>query len=132
MNHNIDHKFKGAEVLHGDLLRVLPTFPDGLFGGIICDPPYASGAADQNAKQKTTAQKYSSAKTNNPLPNFEGDAKDQRSWTHWMAEWLSEARRCTKEGAPLSNLLLAGCIAYQLYSLPFLNGFGSNFRCMSD
>jgi site-specific DNA-methyltransferase (adenine-specific) len=101
MNHNIDHGFTGAEVLQGDLLRVLPTFPARRFGGLICDPPYASGAADQNAKQKSTAQKYSSAKTNNPLPDFEGDAKDQRSWTHWMAEWLCEARRCTKEGAPI-------------------------------
>ena len=70
MNHKIKPGFAGAEILHGDLLHILPTFPDGLFGGIICDPPYASGAADQNAKQKTTAQKYSSAKTNNLLPNF--------------------------------------------------------------
>ena len=101
MKHNIDHNFTGAEVIQGDLLRVLPTFPDALFGGIICDPPYASGAADQNAKQKSTAAKYSSAKTDNPLPDFEGDAKDQRSWTRWMAEWLSEARRVAKEGAPI-------------------------------
>jgi hypothetical protein len=70
ITHNIGHGFTGAEIIHGDLLHVLPTFPDKLFGGIICDPPYASGAADQNGKQKTTAQKYSSAKTNNILPNF--------------------------------------------------------------
>ncbi|MCL2078744.1 MAG: site-specific DNA-methyltransferase [Oscillospiraceae bacterium] len=101
MKHNIDHNFAGAEIIHGDILSVLPTFPDGLFGGIICDPPYASGAADQNAKQKSTAAKYSSAKTNNPLPDFEGDAKDQRSWTNWMTQWLVEARRVTKEGAPI-------------------------------
>jgi len=82
-------------------MKILPTFPDGMFGGIICDPPYASGAADQNAKQKSTAQKYSSAKTGNPLPDFEGDSKDQRSWTHWMTEWLLEARRVTKPGAPI-------------------------------
>ncbi|MDR1604072.1 MAG: site-specific DNA-methyltransferase [Gracilibacteraceae bacterium] len=101
MKHNIDHGFTGAEIIHGDLMTVLPTFPDGLFGGIICDPPYASGAADQNAKQKSTAVKYSSAKNGNPLPDFEGDSKDQRSWTRWMAEWLLEARRCSKPGAPI-------------------------------
>ena len=101
MNHNINHDFTGAKIIHGDLLKVLPTLPDNLFGGIICDPPYASGAADQNAKQKSTAQKYSSVKNGNPLPDFEGDSKDQRSWTHWMTEWLIEARRCAKPGTPI-------------------------------
>ena len=101
MKNTIDYGFSGAEIIHGDLLKILPTFPDGLFGGIICDPPYASGAADQNAKQKSTAQKYSSAKHGNPLPDFEGDSKDQRSWTHWMTEWLTEARRVSKPGAPI-------------------------------
>jgi site-specific DNA-methyltransferase (adenine-specific) len=63
--------------------------------------PLRVRAADQNSKQKSTAAKYSSAKTNNPLPDFEGDSKDQRSWTHWMAEWLSEARRVCRQGAPI-------------------------------
>ena len=97
----IDHNFTGNAIIHGDTLRVLKTFPDKLFGGVITDPPYASGAADQNGRQKSTAAKYSSAKTDNLLPNFEGDSKDQRSWTHWVAEWLAEARRCAKEGAPI-------------------------------
>ncbi|MDR0905500.1 MAG: site-specific DNA-methyltransferase [Oscillospiraceae bacterium] len=97
----IDHDFTGAEIIRGDTLQILRTFPDGLFSGIITDPPYASGAADQNARQKSTAQKYSSIKSGNPLPDFEGDSKDQRSWTHWCAEWLAEARRVSKEGAPV-------------------------------
>jgi site-specific DNA-methyltransferase (adenine-specific) len=97
----IDHNFTGQTIIHGDTLRVLRSFPDSLFGGIITDPPYASGAADQNARQKPTAQKYSSVKAGNILPDFEGDSKDQRSWTHWMTEWLIEARRVSKEGAPI-------------------------------
>jgi site-specific DNA-methyltransferase (adenine-specific) len=97
----IDHSFTGATIIRGDTLQVLQSFPDSLFGGIISDPPYASGAADQNSRQKATSQKYTSAKAGNPLPDFEGDSKDQRSWTHWCAEWLSEARRCAKEGAPI-------------------------------
>jgi len=98
---NIDHDFTGTSIVHGDTLQILKTFPDALFGGIITDPPYASGAADQNARQKPTAQKYSSFKEGNPFPDFEGDAKDQRSWTHWMTEWLIDARRCSKPGAPV-------------------------------
>ena len=97
----IDHTFTGAKIIRGDMLHVLQSFPDSLFGGIITDPPYASGAADQNARQKSTAQKYSSAKPDNALPDFEGDSKDQRSWTRWMTEWLTEARRVCKDGAPI-------------------------------
>jgi site-specific DNA-methyltransferase (adenine-specific) len=97
----IDHNFTGTLIIHGDAPHVLKTFPDALFGGIITDPPYASGAADTNARQKSTAQKYTSHKTGHPLPDFEGDAKDQRSWTNWMAEWLQEARRCAIPGAPI-------------------------------
>lgn len=97
----IDHNFTGAEIIRGDLLKILPTMPDNLFGGIITDPPYASGAADQNARQKSTATKYSSLKAENPFPDFEGDSKDQRSWTNWMTEWLTEARRVCVPGAPI-------------------------------
>ncbi len=98
---NIDHDFKGAQIIHGDVLHVLPTFPNSLFGGIITDPPYASGTADQNARQRSTSMKYTSTKSGNPLPDFEGDAKGQRSWTHWMAEWLNEACRVCAPGATI-------------------------------
>jgi site-specific DNA-methyltransferase (adenine-specific) len=97
----IGHSFTGTAIIRGDSIQVIRSFPDALFGGIITDPPYASGASDQNARQKSTAQKYSSAKQNCVLPDFEGDSKDQRSWTHWMAEWLSEVRRTVKPGAPI-------------------------------
>ena len=100
-NTEINQNFTGTRIIHGDTFEVLKTFPDAVFGGIITDPPYASGAADLNGKAKTTSQKYTSCKTDNPLPDFEGDSKDQRSWTHWAAEWLIEARRCSKPGAPV-------------------------------
>ncbi|MCL2853366.1 MAG: site-specific DNA-methyltransferase [Defluviitaleaceae bacterium] len=101
MNQLIDHNFTGSRIIHGDTFEVLKSLPDALFSGVITDPPYASGAADQNGKAKPTSAKYSSVKSANPLPDFEGDSKDQRSWTHWMTEWLLEARRCSKPGAPI-------------------------------
>lgn len=52
-------------------------------------------------RNRTTNQKYSSMKAENALPDFDGDNKDQRSWTHWMAEWLYDARKACKVGAPI-------------------------------
>ena len=37
----------------------------------------------------------------NALPDFDGDNRDQRSWTIWMVEWLSDARKACKPGAPI-------------------------------
>ena len=55
----------------------------------------------QNERNRTTNQKYSSMKAENALPDFDGDNKDQRSWTHWMAEWLYDVRKACKRGAPI-------------------------------
>lgn len=70
------------------------------FDAIITDPPYASGGATRSEREMPTSVKYSGTKKRNPFPDFEGDAKDQRSWTSWTAEWLSECRRVCKSGAP--------------------------------
>ena len=79
------------EIIHGDSLTV---------DAVITDPPYASGGRTQAEKSKATAKKYSSMGGNAP-PDFDGDAKDQRSWTRWAAEWLYLARRAAKPGAPV-------------------------------
>ena len=92
---------EGWSILHGDMLRIVKAFNPGVFDAIITDPPYASGGWKQNEKNRTTTQKYSSVRGMSPWPEFEGDNKDQRSWTHWMAEWLYEARMACKKGAPI-------------------------------
>ena len=82
------------EIIHGDSLTVLESFPPGTFDAVITDPPYASGGRTQAEKSKATAKKYSSMGGNAP-PDFDGDAKDQRSWTRWAAEGgLDLARDC--------------------------------------
>ena len=87
-------------ILQGDALKVLETFAPNTFDAVITDPPYASGGRTQAEKNKSTARKYSSMGENAPPP-FDGDAKDQRSWTRWAAEWLYEARKVCKSGAPV-------------------------------
>ena len=88
------------EIIRGDALKIIPTFAPNTFDAIITDPPYASGGRTQAEKNKSTTKKYSSMGENAPPP-FDGDAKDQRSWTNWATEWLTAARLVSKPGAPL-------------------------------
>ena len=88
------------EILHGDALKLLGGFAPGTFDAVITDPPYASGGRTQAEKNKSTTSKYSSMGDHAPPP-FDGDAKDQRSWTRWAAEWLGDARKICKPGAPV-------------------------------
>ena len=88
-------------LLNGDTLKLVKAFQPGIFDAVITDPPYASGGTKQNERNRTTNQKYSSMSTANALPDFDGDNKDQRSWTHWMAEWLYDVRKACKKGAPI-------------------------------
>ena len=97
-------KHKGGDgwtILQGDTLSLIRAFEPGVFDAVITDPPYASGGAKPSEKSRTTNQKYSSMAADRALPDFDGDQKDQRSWTRWCAEWLSDARRACKPGAVL-------------------------------
>ena len=94
------------EIIHGDSLTVLESFPPSTFDAVITDPPYASGGRTQAEKSKATAKKYSSMGGNAP-PDFDGDAKDQRSWTRWAAEWLYLARRALMD--PLGGRVAVSC-----------------------
>ena len=99
---NIEHSGgDGWTILHGDMLSIVKAFKPGVFDAVITDPPYASGGSKPSEKNRTTAQQYSSMKADKALPDFDGDQKDQRSWTRWCAEWLSDVRRACKPGAVL-------------------------------
>lgn len=81
-----------AELLHGDSQEIIPTLKEA-YSMVIADPPYASGGGSMREKQQSTGKKY--AKESH-FQDFEGDARDQRSWMSWMARWMSEARKkCT-------------------------------------
>ena len=71
----------GWTILHGDTLSIVRAFKPGVFDAVITDPPYASGGAKPSEKNRTTTQKYSSMRADKALPDFDGDQKDQRSWT---------------------------------------------------
>ena len=101
-------------ILHGDAMRIVPQFERNAFDAVITDPPYASGGAKPSEKNRTTTQKYSSMRADKALPDFDGDQKDQRSWTRWMAEWLSDVRKACKAGAVLCVFIdwrMAPCLS---------------------
>ena len=91
----------GWTLLHGDCLRLMRQMQDGVFDAVITDPPYASGGSTPTEKNKTTNQKYSSMSPDKALPDFAGDQMDQRSWTNFMTDWLNEAYRLCRPGAPI-------------------------------
>ena len=100
MSDNITAIRPSWEIIHGDALKVLREFDPNTFDAVITDPPYASGGRTQAEKNKSTDKKYSSMGESAPPP-FDGDSKDQRSWTRWAAEWLYDARKVCKPGAPV-------------------------------
>lgn len=88
-------------VYHGNALTILPCLPFESVDAVITDPPYCSGAVTLSGKQADPVVKYQKTGTKKGYPSMLGDAKDQRSFTWWMAQWLCECWRIAREGAPL-------------------------------
>lgn len=92
---------KSTTIIQGDALNIIRTFEPNTFAAVITDPPYSSGGMTKDSRAQATSKKYTSTKDGCPYPDFEGDARDQRSWTRWMAEWMADARRTCILGAPI-------------------------------
>jgi site-specific DNA-methyltransferase (adenine-specific) len=88
---------------NGNNLSILMTIPNESIDVLITDPPYSSGGLHTTTRQQSTAKKYLSQKHTGfgaPELNFEGDNRDQRSWTTWCTLWLTECYRTLKTGSP--------------------------------
>ena len=89
-------------VVHGDALQVLCELPDACVHAFVTDPPYSSGGAFRGDRTKHTAAKYvSTGSANKEVPGFEGDVRDQRSFTLWTTLWSAEAWRAGVDGCHL-------------------------------
>ena len=84
----------------GDALAWLETLPAGVVDAVITDPPYSSGGRTITSRKRATTAKYV-GKSQRQYPEFDGDARDQRSWQKWMVLWLSQALRIARPGAPV-------------------------------
>lgn len=81
----------------GDALSTLRELPDTSIDAVIADPPYCSGGTTTAQRTGQTARtKYVSSTAAHTLADFDGDQRDQRSYTYWCTLWLTEALRLTK------------------------------------
>lgn len=77
----------GADLYRGDCLAVLPSLA-GPFDAVVTDPPYSSGGQSKGDRARSTGQKYLNSGST-AFADFLGDTKDQRSYLHWSALWMS-------------------------------------------
>lgn len=92
----------GVRLILGDCLDVLRTLEPGSVDAVVTDPPYSSGGmfrADRT--NRTTDDKYTLQGCRGRRPDFSGDNRDQRAWTSWCREWLTECRDLARPGGYL-------------------------------
>lgn len=75
-----------ATLIQGDCLEALGTL--GQADAVITDPPYASGGMYRADRCAAPIDKYVQGGVARDWRTFAGDAKDQRAFTSWCAEWL--------------------------------------------
>lgn len=97
----IRDQFDSVTLYNGDSLSILSNLSNDSVDAVLTDPPYSSGGVGLTAKQADPASKYQSSGVKRQYPPMLGDAKDQRSWTHWCMLWLAECWRVSRDGAPL-------------------------------
>lgn len=93
---------KPFQLLHGDAFKLLPNFEAESVDALIADPPYCSGGLFAGDRAKDPVSKYEQSGQKRSKASFEGDQKDQRSWTRWTSEWLRECYRLLRPNAPFA------------------------------
>jgi site-specific DNA-methyltransferase (adenine-specific) len=86
----------------GEALQLLRGIPDESVEAIVTDPPYSSGGQFRGDRAASTGKKYVQTGTQIKRLDFQGDNRDQRSFTLWATLWLLECYRAAKPGAPIA------------------------------
>ena len=85
-------------VQRGDSLLALRELPDECVDMVLTDPPYSSGGQFRGDRARPTGEKYVQGDTEHDPGDFEGDSRDQRSFTLWTSLWCAEAWRAARGG----------------------------------
>ena len=84
-------------VVQADALHVLRDLSPRSIDLVATDPPYSSGATSTSGRKGATGSKYGVVGG----IDFDGDARDQRSYLAWSALWMSMARTVATREAKL-------------------------------
>jgi site-specific DNA-methyltransferase (adenine-specific) len=93
------YRSSNVAIYQGDVLIVLPQLASASVNAVIADPPYCSGAANSaHRTRQSPRRKYGSSYVAHGLSDFDGDQRDQRSFTYWSTLWLTQCHRVTTPG----------------------------------
>lgn len=89
-----------ATLYQGEALSVLEAIANsGLkVDAMITDPPYSSGGTFRGDRTQKTSTKYQNSESHGIYDEFTGDNRDQRSYQHWAALWLTQCQRIIRPG----------------------------------
>lgn len=99
----------GQTLICGDSRELVPQLAGQVepFGSkqpfdlVFTDPPYSSGGAHRSDRNLKTGTKYRMTNVAKANPNFDGDNRDQRSFTIWCSDWMSRCLYVTREGGAM-------------------------------
>lgn len=83
---------------NGDALEYMKSLPSASVDVVVTDPPYSSGGAFRDDRNKNTTSKYQNTETEKEYPDFMGDSRDQLAYYYWCALWLGQCSRILKPG----------------------------------
>jgi site-specific DNA-methyltransferase (adenine-specific) len=91
----------GVRMYRGDVLQLGPRLRPGAFSAVITDPPYCSGGTTFAERARDPITKYCQNNNACGRPTFQGDSRDQRSFTWWCTQWLLICRQATMDAGYL-------------------------------
>ena len=92
----------GWTILHGDTLQIIRAFkPQVSTPSSPIRPMLRAAGKPSEKKPHHQPEVQQHEPQERPAGFATGITRDQRSWTRWMAEWLSDARKACRPGAPV-------------------------------
>lgn len=88
-----------CEIACGDSLKILRDLPSGYCDMLLTDPPYCSGGLTRSERRASPSVKYQQTGTHWLLNDFQGDARDERSFVLWCSLWMAECWRILSPGS---------------------------------